>query len=86
MTSETGLFEALLISQGFENRVDEFTMDDFRGERLPNYEEPANLRYRIFYYIEMCKPGSRCHWGHSRWVTGETGKLKYLDDDYDTSG
>lgn len=40
MTGELEFFEVLVVSQGFEYRISNFTMDDFRRDRLPNFKEP----------------------------------------------
>ena len=86
MDTKEESFEALIVDQGFEYIIEDFTMDDFRGERLPNFPEPENLQYRRYYRIEKCAPKSWCPWGRSRWVTGENGKLEKFDDYYDSSG
>lgn len=86
MSEEAKVSEVLVVSQGFEHRISDFTMDDFRKDRLPNFDEPGNSQYRSYYRIEKYQPGSRCRWGYSRWVTGENGKLKMLDNYWDSSG
>jgi len=86
MSTETELVEVLVVVQGFEYKIGNFTMDDFRGDKLPNFSDPENLNYRKYYRIEKHGPKVHCPWGRSRWVTGKEGKLIKLDDDYDTSG
>lgn len=78
--------EVLVVSQGFERDIYDFTMEDFRGDKLPNFDEPKNLQYRGYYRIEKYEPKSRCRWGYSRWITGEKGRLKMLDQNWDSSG
>jgi hypothetical protein len=88
--SKREITEVLEVNQGFEwgdqGKISDFTMDDFRGRTLPHHSSPTNSRYRGYYRIANYRPGSSCRWGCSRWVTGENGKLVYLDDNYDTSG
>ncbi len=86
MTGESEFFEVLVVSQGFEYRISNFTIDDFRRDRLPNFKEPDDLSYRAYYRIERHRSGSHCRWGYSRWITGENGKLKMLDNGWDSSG
>ena len=82
--------ETLIVHQGFERgnlgEISDFKLADFRGSALPHFSEPEATRYRRYYVIERYESGSRCPWGNSRWVTGENGKLKMLDEDWDTSG
>lgn len=86
MQNETESFEVLVVSQGFEYRISNFTMADFRRDKLPNFKEPDNISYRRYYRIEKHGLVSQCPWGYSRWVTGENGKLKRLDNNWDSSG
>lgn len=86
MSTKTDVSEALIVHQGFEYRISNFTIDDFRGDKLPNFNDPENSRYRSYYRIEKYEKGSRCPWGKSRWITGKNGKLMMLDNDWDTSG
>ncbi|MDO8496703.1 MAG: hypothetical protein Q7S43_04630 [bacterium] len=86
MTGESEFFEVLVVSQGFEYRISNFTMNDFRRDRLPNFKEPDNILCRPYYRIAKHRPGSHCQSGCSRWVTGENGKLKMLDNGWDSSG
>lgn len=78
--------EVLVVRQGFEYKISNFTIDDFRRDKLPNFPEPENSQYREYYRIEKYEPQSHCSWGYSRWVTGENGKLKMLDNYWDSSG
>ena len=78
--------EVLVVSQGFENKtISNFSLDDFRRKKLPNFPKPGNIQYRAYYRIEKYEPGSRCPWGYSRWTTSENGKLKMLDSRWDSS-
>ena len=86
MSDQSGVFEVLVVSQGFEYRISNFKMDDFRRDKLPNFQEPGNISYLAYYRIEQHSPGSHCRWGHSRWITGENGKFKMLDNGWDSSG
>ena len=84
--NQSGPFEVLVVSQGFEYRISDFTMDDFRGDALPNFPDPQNKQYKKCYRIVMHEQGSPCRWGYSRWITGENGKLKMKDSYWDSSG
>ena len=70
MVKKMELSEVLVVSQGFERRISNFTMDDFRQDKLPNFPEPQNSDYKEYYRIEQYSPRSRCPWGYSRWITG----------------
>ena len=80
------IMDVLIVSQGFEHRITDFRMDDFRKDKLPNFPEPYNEQFLKYYRIEQLETKSRCPWGFSRWVTGENGKLKMLDNYWDSSG
>ena len=87
MTEKVVPSEVLVINQGFEYRVQDFTLDDFRGNILSSFPtKEENRRYLGFYRIEKYDPGSHCPWGHSRWITGDNGKLELLDQYWDSSG
>ena len=82
--------EVLVVSQGFERgsrgRIGDFTMDDFRGDKLPHFSGLNNFIVSSDCYIEKYDLKSKCLWGYSRWITGENGKLRLLDHNWDSSG
>lgn len=78
--------EVLVVRQGFERNISNFTINDFKTEKLPNFPEPENSQYRKYYRVEKFEPDSRCRWGYSRWVTGDNDQLKMLDNNWDSSG
>ena len=81
--------EILVVHQGFEEgdlgRVSDFTMNDFRGEKLPLYSREDYARNHNYHRIEAYKPEDRCPKGYSWWITGKNGKLKLFRENYDSS-
>ncbi|MBI2057484.1 MAG: hypothetical protein HYT63_00670 [Candidatus Yanofskybacteria bacterium] len=78
--------KVLEIFQDFENsEISNFTIEDFEKDELPNFDKPESQKFRKYYKVKDFVPGSRCPWSYSRWIPGENGKLKPLDQNYDTS-
>jgi len=89
-SSEESEIEMLVVSQGFERgdagkSISDFSMEDFRGGKLPHFKKGGKRKYRFYYRIGKYPRNSRCPWGYSRWVN-VGGKLKLLDRNWDTSG